>query len=350
MNGNYHYSVTVLVVIAVAALLLFLRTAAFRVLSRIARRTASPVDDLLLEALRGPSTFLIIACALYVCLRLAEIPEASVPYAVKGMSLSLILTVTMGLANVSGRLIAYFLKKAELPISVTSLLHALVRTIVYAVGVLMMLNTVGVSITPIITALGVGGLAMALALQDTLSNLFAGIHILAEHTIRVGDFVKLETGQEGTVEDISWRTTRIRMQQNAMVIVPNSKLAQSVVTNYDLPEQRIVVPVPVSVASEADPDHVERVLAEEAKLAAQEVPGLLGEPEPAVRFVPGFGASSLDLTLLCHVRRCSDQQLVLHELHKRILKRFRREGIGMPVPARVISFRDGSAADLGAGN
>ena len=96
----------------------------------------------------------------------------------------------------------------------------------------MMLNAVGVSITPIITALGVGGLAMALALQDTLSNLFAGIHILAEHTIRIGDFIRLETGQEGYVEDISWRTTRIRMLPNNMVIVPNSKLAQSVVVNY----------------------------------------------------------------------------------------------------------------------
>ena len=194
------------------------------------------------------------------------------------------------------------MKKVDLPISVTGLLYAVTKAVVYAVGILMMLNAVGVSITPIITALGVGGLAMALALQDTLSNLFAGIHILAEHTIRVGDFIKLETGQEGFVEDISWRTTRIRMLPNNMVIVPNSKLAQSVVTNYYLPERRAMIQVPISVSYDADADMVERVLLDEAIKAATEVPGLLREPAPAVRFVPGFGASSLDFTLACHVR------------------------------------------------
>jgi small-conductance mechanosensitive channel len=136
---------------------------------------------------------------------------------------------------------------------------------------------------------------MALALQDTLSNLFAGIHILAEHTIRVGDYIKLETGQEGYVEDISWRTTRIRMLPNNMVIVPNSKLSQSVVTNYYLPERRMAILIPVSVSYDADPDVVEQTLLDVAKKAAAEVPGLLSGPEPSVRFVPGFGASSLDL-------------------------------------------------------
>ena len=161
----------------------------------------------------------------------------------------------MGLANVSDQLLAYFLKQVELPISVTSLLLAVVKAVVYVIGVLIMLNYLGISIAPLITALGVGGLAMALALQDTLSNLFAGMHIMAEQTIRVGDFIRLETGQEGYVEDISWRTTRIRMLPNNMVIVPNNKLSQSVITNYYLPEQKMVLQVPVSVSYASDPDH-----------------------------------------------------------------------------------------------
>ncbi len=171
----------------------------FRVLHRLAQKTDNVIDDLLLEGLEGPSALLIIALALYISIRLSELPETYMVYAVKGMYLSLILTVTMGLANTSGRLLAYFLKKVDLPISVSSLLNAVAKAIVYAIGVLIMLNFVGISITPIITALGVGGLAMALALQDTLSNLFAGIHILAEHTIRVGDYIRLENGQEGTL-------------------------------------------------------------------------------------------------------------------------------------------------------
>ncbi len=340
MKADYQYVTSIMVVAAVTALLFVVRRMTFRFFRRIAQRTASQVDDLLLDGLQRPSTILILTLALYVSIRLSELPQAYLLYVEKGVYLSLILTVTMGLSNVSGKLIAYFLKKADMPISVTGLLHALSRAIVYAVGVLMMLNAVGVSITPIITALGVGGLAMALALQDTLSNLFAGIHILAEHTIRIGDFIRLETGQEGVVEDISWRTTRIRMAPNNLVIVPNSKLAQSVVTNYALPDPRTVVLVPVSVSYESNPDAVERVLTEEAKRAAADVPGLLPDPEPLVRFVPGFGASSLDFTLICHVRDFRDQQPVLHELHTRIFRRFRQEGIEMPYPTRTVYVKN----------
>ncbi len=336
MKLHYNYLLTILLVAAVTVALLIVRNIFISFLRRLARRASNEIDTLLLDGLEGPSTLLIIALALYVSIRLSELPPTYLGYVEKGLYLSLILTVTLGLANISGKVIAFFLKKADLPISVTSLLHTVTKAAVYAIGFLIMLNFLGVSITPIITALGVGGLAMALALQDTLSNLFAGIHILAEHTIRVGDFIKLETGQEGYVEDISWRTTRIRMLPNNMVIVPNSKLSQSVVTNYYLPERRMAIPVPVSVSCDSEPDAVEQALLEVAKKAAAEVPGLLSEPEPTVRFVPGFGALSLDFTLICHVREIADQQGVLHELHRRILKRFKDDGIRGPFPTGVM--------------
>jgi small-conductance mechanosensitive channel len=125
-----------------------------------------------------------------------------------------------------------------------------------------------------------------------------------------------------------------------MVIVPNSKLSQSVVTNYYLPERPFVLQMPIGVSYDADPDVVERVLIDEAHKATNEVPGLLGEPGPSVIFVPGFGVSSLELTLVCRVRDYTDQQLVKHELHKRILKRFRQEGIDIPFPTRMVYVKN----------
>ncbi len=333
---NYQTIISLLIVAGTAAVLFFLRRVLFRFLHRLSKKTDNTIDDLLIEGLEGPSAILAITVVLYVGIRLSELPEASKAYAAKGMYLALIFTVTMGLANISSLLLAAFFKKVDLPISVTSLLNAVAKAIVYAIGILMMLNHLGVSITPIITALGVGGLAMALALQDTLSNLFAGIHILAEHTIRVGDFIRLESGQEGVVVDIGWRTTRIRVLQNNMVILPNSKLSQSVVTNYNMPEQRVILQLPVSVSHDADPDAVERLLIDEMKKAAPEVAGLLVEPGPVVRFVPGFGSSSLDFTLFCHINDVSALQTVQHELNKRIFKRFRQEGIEIPFPTRTV--------------
>lgn len=121
-----------------------------------------------------------------------------------------------------------------------------------------------------------------------------------------------------------------------MVIVPNSKLSQSIVTNYHLPEPRTSFQLRVSVSYNADPEVVERVLLEEAAQAVKEVPGLLSQPEPAVRFLPGFGASSLDFSVNFHVRDFLDQYLVQHELNKRIFKRFKREGIEIPFPTRTV--------------
>ncbi len=333
---TFQYFITILIVAAATVVLLIARKIFFRLLRRFAKKTSSQIDDLLIEGSEGPSILLILALALYTSIRFSDVPETYVAYVAKGLHLSVILTITMGLANISGKLIAFFLKKVDVPFSVTSLLRVVGKAIVYAVGVLMMLNAVGVSITPIITALGVGGLAMALALQDTLSNLFAGIHILAEHTMRVGDFIRLETGQEGYVEDITWRTTRIRMLSNNLVIVPNSKLSQSVVVNYHLPLPRMGFSIRVSVSYDADPEQVERVLTDEALKAVKDVPGLLSDPQPSVRFLPGFGPSSLDFTLNFQVRDFLDQYLAQHELNKRIFKRLKQEGIDIPFPTTTV--------------
>ena len=211
--------------------------------------------------------------------------------------------------------------------------------LVITLMVLTALTILGVSIAPLLTALGIGGLAVSLALKDTLENIFAGINVLMEKSIRVGDFIRLESGQEGTVKDITWRTTRIQLLSNNTVIIPNSKLAQSVVTNYHLPERSFSLRLPVSVSYQSDPQQVEQVLLDEAKKALGEIPGLLADPEPVVRFSPGFGESSLDFSLICQVAEFSDQYLVQHELRKRIFQRFREEGLEIPYPQRTVHLR-----------
>jgi small-conductance mechanosensitive channel len=254
-----------------------------------------------------------------------------------------ILSVTLVLATVLSRLTVRYAERARLEIPVTGLSQAVVRWIVLVVGFIVLLNSLGIPVAPLLTALGVGGLAVALALQDTLSNLFAGIHILIEKPIRIGDYIKLHTGEEGYVQDISWRTTRIRMLPNNLVIIPNSTLARSIITNYYLPEKRMALLIPVSVSYDSDPEVVERILVEETLRAAGEVQGLLVDPPPFVRFIPGFGDFSLNFTLICQVEEFVDQYLVQHELRKRIFRRFRQEGIEIPFPQRVVHLRGDQA-------
>jgi small-conductance mechanosensitive channel len=320
-------------------LLAAVRSVAFRLLHNWAARTATKLDDIIIASFRRPSLLLVIAIGLHVGVSLSGLPEKHVLYLIRTIQIAIILAVTFASSNLSGKLFRNYIQQSSLPLPSTGLAYGIIKGTILVIGFLIIMTVLGISITPLITALGVGGLAVALALQDTLANLFAGIHILIEKSLRVGDFVKLESGQEGYVDDITWRTTRIRMLPNNIVVIPNSKLAQSVVTNYYLPEKRMSLLIPVGVSYASDPERVEQILVEEAKKGAQEIPGLLAEPEPFVRFIPGFGDSSLDFTLICQVREFTDQYLAQHELRKRIFRRFREEGIEIPFPQRTVTIR-----------
>ena len=211
-----------------------------------------------------------------------------------------------------------------------------IRVVFAGFAVMILLDNLGVSLTAVWTTLGVGSVAIALALQDTLSNFFAGVYLRIDRPVRVGDYVKLDSNEEGFVDHLGWRSTRIRTLPNNIVVVPNSKLASAIVTNYSMPETAMSLLVSISVSYDSDPDHVEQILIEEATSAAASVEGLLAEPAPFVRFIPGFGDSALNFTLICRVATFVDQYLAQHELRKRILSRFRAEGITIPFPQRDV--------------
>lgn len=322
-------------------ILLVVRSIAFKILHSWAKKTETKLDDIIIKSLKTPSIYWCIAIGFYIGLAMSNLPEKYVFYVNKAIYIIIIFSITIAVANLAGKIFKNYVQASDLPIPTTGLVYGIIKGAILIVGILIILSVLGISITPLITALGVGGLAVALALQDTLANLFAGIHILLEKSIRVGDFIRLDTGQEGYVEDITWRTTRIRMLPNNMVVIPNSKLAQSIVTNYYLPEKKMAVPIQVSVSYSSDIELVERVLIEEAKKAINEVPGLIKDFEPVVRFAPGFGESSLDFTLICQVYEFTDQFPVQTELRKRIFKRFKQEGIEIPFPQRTVHIRKG---------
>jgi small-conductance mechanosensitive channel len=327
--------------LGVALVLLLTRHYLFQWLGRLTARTATRVGELLIESLRTPTVLWCVALGLMAGLEAAPVPRRLAVWGTSLVAALVILSITIVVANVLARGIQNLGQRIQIETAVTGLGTTLLKVFVFTLGGLLILGTLGISVTPLLAALGVGGLAVGLALQDTLSNLFAGVHILIEKPVRVGDYIKLETGQEGYVTDVGWRTTRMRMLPNNMVIVPNGKLAQSILTNYYLPEQRMALLIPVSVSYAAEPERVEKILVEEATRAAGDVPGLLADPPPFVRFIPGFGESSLDFTLICQVREFVDQYLAQHELRKRIFRRFREEGIEIPFPQRVVHVQDG---------
>ena len=327
------WPVVALVVVTIAALLF--RNALILGFRRWTGQRATE-DSLVLQAIRLPSLLWCVVLGLFVAIEMAELPPRLAVQIHAVLEAAIILSVTMTVAGVLDSLVAAASERRALAVGVTGLFRTSVRLVVLVVGGLVLLSSLGIAVTPILTALGVGGLAVALALQDTLSNLFAGIHLLADKPIRVGDYVRLSAENvEGHVVDVGWRSTRLRMLQNNVVVVPNKRVAESIITNYDLGETRMAVLIRVRVDYDADAELVERLLVDEATRAVGQVDGLLAEPPPSARLIPGFGDYALEFTLACQVRSFVDQFSVQHELRKRVLKRLRAERIRIPLPTEV---------------
>jgi len=311
----------------------------FTRLARLAAKTKWQFDDAAVEAARGPFLLWMVMLSLWAGTRVSPLPRGVTDWSDKILLGLWIISLTLVFAKLSGQLIAAHGNTLQGALPMGTLTQRLASILVGIVGFLALLNTFGVSITPILTALGVGGLAVALALQDTLTNFFAGFYVSLAGQIRVGDFVKLETGEDGFVTDIGWRSTTLRALPNNLIVIPNNKLAQSIVTNFYLPEKRMSLLISVGVSYDSDPEHIEKVLIDVALSAAGDVKGLLKDPPPFVRFIPGFGESSLDFTLICQVSEYTDQYLAQHELRKRIFRRFREEGIVIPFPMRTLEIK-----------
>ena len=337
LNKIFIPLITFLIILVVT---LILRALVLRALHHWADRTNHHLDDLIVQTIKLPSLFLCLAIGLYLAVEFSELPSRYVFYVTKIIHLVIVLSVVIGATHLSGMLFRYYIRRYELPVAAPGLAIGIINGILWILGFLIALTILGVSIAPLLTALGIGGLAVSLAIKDTLENIFAGINVLMEKSIRVGDFIRLESGQEGTVKDITWRTTRIQLLTNNTVIIPNSKLAQSVVTNYHLPEKSLTLRLPgFSQLPNGSAAGGTGTTGRGGKKALGEIPGLLADPEPFVRFSPGFGESSLDFSLSCQVAEYSDQYLVQHELRKRIFQRFREEGLEIPYPQRTVHLR-----------
>ena len=214
----------------------------------------------------------------------------------------------------------------------------IIKFTVIFVGAILILNQIGVKLTPVLTALGVGSLAVALALQDTLGNFFAGINILASRQIIRGDYIRLDSGQEGKVIEINWRTTKIRELSNSVITIPNTKISSAIVKNFHYNRTELTATVDCGVSYGSDLEKVEK----EAINAALEVinasAGAVKNYVPIVRFKE-FADSSINFTLIFRVKDVYSRGEITHKIIKNLKKKFDEEHIEIPFPQRVVQIQ-----------
>ena len=307
---------------------------------RAVSRTRWNGDDIAIYALRHVVTIWFALASIYFVVLRRDIDQMLAGLLKNVLLIALLISIAMVLARIAAGFIRlYFNSVQGLPSS--SLITNVVRIAIGALFGLVILQSLGIAITPVLGALGVGGLAVALALQETLANLFAGIVIILSKQLRPNDFVQLSSGEQGYVEDISWRNTTIRSLPNNMVIVPNHLLSSSIVTNYYQPEQQMSVLVDVGVSYESDLEHVEEVTVDVATQVMTEVEGGIPEEEPFIRY-NNFGDFSIDFTVIMQTNEVVNQYVIKHEFIKRLHRRYREKGIEIPFPIRTVQSMDGA--------
>ena len=342
-------SVIILAVVAVVAFV-FSRLIS-RLLLRAARFSAGDLDDTIISALRGPITVLIILAGAYLAITVPLTLAHSVQEAVnKAAALAAIFTGAYLINSVGSAVLLWVEEHLEnsevssaggwaLPLARRGML-----IVIIAMAAMISLDVLGINISPLIAGLGLGGLAVALALQPTLSNLFAGTYVITEGVVSEGDYVEMENGVTGYVVDVNWRSTRLRTWGNNLVVIPNSRFAETIITNYSKPDEHVNVYLTCGVAYESDLQQVEAVSMDVMRQVERDHPGVV--KDYGVYFgYDTFGESNVDFWLFMQSSSRLNSFEVRTELIKQLHARLTEEGITINYPVRTLQFPDGWTPD-----
>ena len=328
------WAVGILLVFALGAwlILLGMRRAQRKLEQRVRKPTLFPQ---LLQSLSRPFFILIVTQGLI--LALSSLSYLAPWRAILGKaSVAVVLVlVTYALARGGGVLLVWYMRRVKVRQSLIRLTQRITILLIYVGGLLVLLDYLGISITPMVAGLGLGGLAVALALQPTLSNFFAGTQIVVDRVVRVGDYIELDNGVRGYVTDVGWRSTRIRTPFNNLVIIPNSRLADSVITNYYGPNMELAVIVNAGVSYSSNLAHVEGIALTVAREVIQDLDEAVKTFEPWFGYEE-FGESNINFWVWLQAKNRIASFRVKSELIKRLHARFDQEGITINYPVRTI--------------
>jgi len=320
-----------------------------RMQPRLEKRAKSTPIPRLLESLSRPIVLLVISQGLILALSsLSYLAPWSEGLGKTSVALVIIIA-TYALAKSGGTLLTWYLgsravrRKVFIDQGLVLFLRRIMVLIVYALGILVLLDYLSIAITPIVAGLGIGGLAVALALQPTLGNFFAGTQIVSDRVVRIGDYIELENGtMRGYVTDVGWRSTRIRTTFNNLVIIPNSRLADSIITNYHGPSMELAVIVNAGTSYSSNLADVERVSLEVAREVIQDLDETVKTFEPWFGY-DEFGESNINFWVWLQARNRIASFRVKSELIKRLHARFGEEGIEINYPVRKLTYDDSDA-------
>lgn len=317
-------------------------------LKRLAHRTSTGLDDIVLSALAPFIPLWFVLAGVPIAARHALVPERYVSGFDRVAEFLVYLTLSLALASILSRFVAKRVGPISSQLPATTLTQNAIRIGVVLLGVVLGLSNIGIAVTPMLTALGVGSLAVALALQPTLTNLVAGFLISFARQVRIGDVVELEQGQMGVVDDISWRTVTLREPAGNLITVPNARMAELIVRNYSVPQLDCSANVQLAVTQANDLVRVEAVLLDAAREVLATEPKAVASAEPVVRFT-GLADGAVQILVVLRAESAFERATVQSAFLRSALARLRHAGIELPLPQRVMQLNTGRGDGTASG-
>lgn len=333
------WSVAMAVVVSLFIVMLVVKKFILLRVGKVTARTSFYYDKLLVKVISFPLTLCLLALTIKLSEHVVAYFDVEADFSMFNSTARLLIVAALVLF-IDGFLtgtVGHYAEKSSTLKSSSSIMQGITRALILGLGILIILGTMGIAITPVIASLGITSLAVALALQPTLTNFFSGVQLVIDKPIRVGDFIELESGEQGFVDKIGWRTTWIRMLPNNFIIIPNSVLSQSKIINYYYPEKQLSVPVEVGVHYDSDLEHVERVTLEVARDILRTHKWGVPDYQTFVIFHT-FDSSSINFTVMLRAQEYFNRFFIKSEFIKALHQRFKEEGITIPYPIRAINY------------
>lgn len=325
-----------LVLLLAVALGVLARITVFRWLKRLTAATKSPYDDIVVANLTARVIAWTILGTLYW--QIEELPwkARTIAWAQATVAALLVVSLTIVLVRMVSQSVTAYGHTRAAGVGGTTLVRYIAAAVLLFIGTVSVLALFGISVVPAITALGIGGLAVALAFQDTLANVFSGLNLTLSRQIRVGDYVELDGGKfEGFIVDIGWRATTLRALTGLQIFIPNKKLAEAVMINYTR-DPGMALELRFRTRFEADPEQVEAAVLDEMAQAAASLPGIRQDAPAMIRFRE-FGDWGLEWKVYVEILSYQDRSFLRHELMKRLHRRLSREDMKVPAAGLAAS-------------
>lgn len=307
-----------------------------KLILRLAGRTAGTLDDRIWRSVRIPGAVIILLIGIYGAIhryqfRLLSFFDSVLFILTVCNVLYCAIKILAAVLDWYGEKISREREGETVARELLPLVDKVVKIVISGIGLIVVLDRYNIKIESVLVTLGVGSLAVGLALQDTLANMFGGFTIMLDRPFRIGDRIQLQSGEQGDVRSIGMRATTVMMLDGNLLVVPNSYLVKNMVINHSYPDARCRITLEVGVASDSNMEQVKKLMIE----AACGNPKVLLDPAPSA-LMKSFANNWATIALTCFVKSYLDSGAVTDQINSFLNAAFKQAGIQMPFPTRIV--------------